>query len=379
VTYSHSDWVQLVKGPSEVYVEGDAEVLGKDVSNSQVYVDVGKILPFESSAECNIQVRGGETWLASGRSAGTAIWQEIIQNIFADRVLRMILIVGKTDSGKSSLATYIVNKALKLAFKPLLIDADLGQGDLAPPNAIGGAVIERQITDIRDVKAQFFQFIGSTSPVGFEQIILKSVKKILLKIRNLGDICIINTDGYFLDKGVTYKLRLAQELRPDLVVCLGLGDVYDVFKAKSSSSSVVLHGKSPASNLIKSRIDRNQRRQAQLLRFVSDYYDTNKLLSKELKHVNFVYGGIIFPTRQIICGSGCLYLINGKKRVLRWTLTNMFVGLGFNRNFVGFGVISDASRRKIYIKSAAAVVANFNEVYLSQSTVDNNRVHPIPL
>jgi polynucleotide 5'-hydroxyl-kinase GRC3/NOL9 len=377
VTDSHSDWVQLVKGPSEVYVEGHAEVLGKDVSNSQVYVEVGKILPFESSAGCNIQVRGGETWLASGRSAGTAIWQEIIQNIFAERVLRMILIVGKTDSGKSSLATYIVNKALKLAFKPLLIDADLGQGDLAPPNAIGGAVIERQITDIRDVKAQFFEFIGSTSPVGFEQIILKSVKKILLKIRNQGDICIINTDGYFLDKGVTYKLRLAQELRPDLVVCLGLGDVYDVFKAKSSSS-MILHGKSPASNLIKSRIDRNQRRQAQLLRFVSDDYDTNKLLSKELKHVDLVYGGIIFPTRQIICGSGCLYLINGKKRVLRWTLTNMFVGLGFNRKFVGFGVISNASRRKIYIKSAAAV-GNFNEVYLSQSTVDNNRVHPIPL
>jgi hypothetical protein len=55
----------------------------------------------------------------------------------------------------------------------------------------------------------------------------------------------------------------------------------------------------------------------------------------------------------------------------------MFVGLGFNRNFVGFGVISNASRRKIYIRSAA--VGNFNEVYLSQSTVDNTRVHPIPI
>lgn len=378
MTDSHSDWVQLVKGPSEVYVEGHADVLGKDVFNSQVYVDVGKILPFETSAGCNIQVRGGETWLASARTAGTTIWQEIIQNIFADRVLRMILIVGKTDSGKSSLATYIINKALNLGLKPRLIDADVGQGDLAPPNAIGAAVIERQITDIRDVKARFFEFIGSTSPVGFEQIIIKSVKKIFLRIRKLGDICIINTDGYFLDNGVTYKLRLAQELTPDLVVCLGQSDVYDIFKAKSSSS-VVLHGKSPASNLIKSRIDRNQRRQAQLMRYVSDdyYNNNNKLLSKELKRVNFVYGGIIFPPRQIICGSGCLFLINGKKRVLRWTLTNMFVGLGFNRNFVGFGVICNASRRKIYIRSAA--VGNFNEVYLSQSTVDNNRVHPVPL
>jgi polynucleotide 5'-hydroxyl-kinase GRC3/NOL9 len=374
VTDSHSNWVQLVKGPSEVYVEGHADVLGKDVSNSQVYVDVGKILPFETSAGCNIQLRGGETWLASRHSAGTTIWQQIIQNIFADRVSRMILIFGKTDAGKSSLATYIVNKALKLGLKPRLIDADIGQGDLAPPNAIGGAVVETQITDIRDVKAQFFEFIGSTSPVGFEDIIIKSIKKILLKIGNLGGICIINTDGYFLDKGITYKLRLAEELTPGLVVCLGQGHVYDEFKAKSSSS-VVLHAKSPASNLFKSRIDRNQRRQAQLLRYVSDdYNNNNKLLSKGLKSINFVYGGIIFSARQIMCGSGCLYLIKRKKRIERWRLIDMFVGLGFNRNFVGFGVISNVSRRKIYIKSA---VANFNEVYLSKSTVDNNRVHPI--
>jgi polynucleotide 5'-hydroxyl-kinase GRC3/NOL9 len=364
VTDSHFDCVQLVKGPSEVYVEGHAEVLGKDVSNSQVYVDVGKILPFETGAGCRLQIRGGRTWLASSCRSGTSIWQEIIQNIFADRVLKMILIVGKTDSGKSSLAAYIVNKALKLGFKPCLIDADIGQGDLAPPNAIGGAAIERQITDIRDVKAQFFEFIGSTSPVGFEQVIIKAVKKILLKIRKLGDTCIINTDGYILDDGIIYKLRLAQELTPDLVVCLGHACVYDVFKARSLSSAV-LYGKS-AFNLSKSRIDRNQRRQAQLLRYVSDDY-SSRLLCKELKRVNFVYGGMLFPGRQLMCRSSCLYLINRKDtRVRRWKLVNMFVGLGINGNFVGFGVISSASHSKIYIESTAR---NFNKVYLSNSTI----------
>jgi polynucleotide 5'-hydroxyl-kinase GRC3/NOL9 len=364
VTDSHFDCVQLVKGPSEVYVEGHAEVLGKDVSNSQVYVDVGKILPFETGAGCRLQIRGGRTWLASSCRSGTSIWQEIIQNIFADKVLKMVLIVGKTDSGKSSLAAYIVNKALKLGFKPCLIDADIGQGDLAPPNAIGGAAIERQITDIRDVKAQFFEFIGSTSPVGFEQVIIKAVKKILLKIRKLGDTCIINTDGYILDNGIIYKLGLAQELTPDLVVCLGHACVYDVFKARSLSSAV-LYGKS-AFNLSKSRIDRNQRRQAQLLRYVSDDY-SSRLLCKELKRVNFVYRGMLFPGRQLMCRSSCLYLINRKDtRVRRWKLVNMFVGLGINGNFVGFGVISSASHSKIYIESTAR---NFNKVYLSNSTI----------
>ena len=159
------------------------QVLGKDVANSEVSVDVGKILPFEISSDCKINIKGGESWLASSSTAGTSIWREVIQKIFYEKVfLRTILIVGDRDTGKSTLAVYIINEALKNGFRPCVIDADIGQGDLAPPNAIGGAVIERQITDIRDVKAQFFEFIGSTSPVGFEQIILKSVKKILLKI-----------------------------------------------------------------------------------------------------------------------------------------------------------------------------------------------------
>ena len=54
--------------------------------------------------------------------------------------VRKILIVGDSDTGKSTLATYITNEALKKGYRPGIIDADIGQGDLAPPNAIGRVV-----------------------------------------------------------------------------------------------------------------------------------------------------------------------------------------------------------------------------------------------
>ena len=52
-----------------------------------------------------------------------------------------MLIVGNTDTGKSTFGAYIINEALKIGLRPAIIDADIGQGDLAPPNTIGGAVI----------------------------------------------------------------------------------------------------------------------------------------------------------------------------------------------------------------------------------------------
>ncbi|HZB99563.1 MAG TPA: Clp1/GlmU family protein, partial [Nitrososphaeraceae archaeon] len=160
--YCISPWVYLVKGPARVTLAGTAYVLGKDVSNSDVLVGAGKILPFEIDSLCQININldeGGESWLADQYSAGTTMWQEIVNKILIEK-FRTILLIGDTDTGKSSLATFIVNLALKKGLKPAVIDADMGQGDLAPPTAIGGTIIENPITDLRNLDAQFYEFVG---------------------------------------------------------------------------------------------------------------------------------------------------------------------------------------------------------------------------
>ncbi|MGB7953083.1 MAG: Clp1/GlmU family protein [Candidatus Nitrosopolaris sp.] len=132
-------WIHLVKGPAVVTVEGFGEVLGKDVSNNQVYVRIGKILPFEIGSDCKLHIKGGKSRLVSSYDFSTAIRHQIIRRIFLENVItvRTILIVGDTDTGKSTLATYIMNEALKKGCRPGIIDAYIGQGDLAPQNEIG--------------------------------------------------------------------------------------------------------------------------------------------------------------------------------------------------------------------------------------------------
>lgn len=362
-----SQWIHLVKGPSIVSLEGIGQVLGKDVSNSKVSIDVGKILPFEINSDCKIIITGGESWIAHSSTAGTSIWKEIFQKIFCEKIRKTILIVGDTDTGKSTLAVYIINQALKNGFTPCIIDADIGQGDIAPPNVIGGAIITRQIIDLRDIDGQFFEFVGSTSPVGFEGLIIKAIKNILKEFSTFCDICIINTDGYILNKGIDYKVRMAQELRPDLVVCLGEASVFDSFRGKLIPSCSILHGKSP-NNTVKSKIDRTQRRLNQFLRYVFEENEgKGNIISKSLEEITFWYKGKIY-SRVLTTRYGCLQFANDRTtiQIKRRKLTNIFVALGSGRKILGFGVLMNVSRRRVYVKSH---IHAFNKIYLSNSGI----------
>ena len=47
----------------------------------------------------------------------------------------------------------------------------------------------------------------------------------------------------------------------------------------------------------------------------------------------------------------------------------MFVGLGLANSVVGFGIIVNVSRHKLYIKSR---ISNFDKIYLSNSVIEDN-------
>jgi polynucleotide 5'-hydroxyl-kinase GRC3/NOL9 len=294
------------------------------------------------------------------------MWKDIVQRILFDvTILSTVLIIGNTDTGKSTFAVYLINEALKKGFRPSIIDADIGQGDLAPPTTIGGAIITAQITDLRDINPQFIEFVGSITPTGLEEIIIKAVKKISREIGILSNICIINTDGYVLNNGIDYKISMAQEIKPDVVVCLGQSSVFQVFR-RNFLSSIVLYGKSPI-NIIKSKIDRKQRRLSQFSRYMSRNHGSHAIVSVKIKETIFVYKGKTYHRSHLgRCGS--LYLMNKNNidRIQRKKLVRMFVGLGSNRGIIGFGIIIDISRRRLFIKSD---ISKFDKIYLSNSAM----------
>jgi polynucleotide 5'-hydroxyl-kinase GRC3/NOL9 len=357
-------YIYLVKGPSLVALRGNGSVLGKDVSNSCILLRAGKILPFEIDARSKINVgldQLAEIWLTQRMLAGTVIWKKLIRTIFLQQ-RKKILLIGGTDKGKSTLAVHIINTAVKNGYKTAIIDADIGQGDLAPPNAIGAAIVTKQVTDLRDVDAQLFQFVGNTSPMGSEEIVIQSVINCMKQLSGCFDICIINTDGFVENSGIHYKIKLAKELVPSLIICLGDHSVFRLIKSNCTFIPV-MYSRSPE-GMIKSRMERIASRVDQYIRFVGTPYTNNKVVVLTFNKIMFVYRGTtlsgIFDDKV-----GFLYLGKGKDlRIESEKLAGMFVGLGSNERVIGFGVILKASSCGIFIQSS---IDKVDKIFLSNS------------
>ena len=372
---SHALKVRMVKGPAKVFVKGACHVLGRNVSGQTVKVRAGKALPFEPTGMCRLQARlgrGGRLWWADPQQAGTSMWHSLVDQVFAliavNKKRFTVMLVGDTDTGKSTLAIYLANMAIRRGLVPSVIDGDIGQGDLAPPTAIGAAVLSKQLVDLRDIdvdnnnNTNLFEFIGSISPAGFECLVAKKLRSMLDKTSPLADICIVNTDGYVRDGGVQYKKMIAEEIQPDLVICLDDDDLFGGGEHMVGSWQTLRAR--PSSQTYKSRIERLSRRLDQFLRYVG-----NGLSIMNLSQVKFNYMNDLFSPSELFHPP--------IKQLEQENMKGMFVGLGSNGIVVGFGVIKNVNLSNNTSIRIQTNINSFDTIYLSNIRLSIDRIMEI--
>jgi polynucleotide 5'-hydroxyl-kinase GRC3/NOL9 len=350
--------VRMIKGPAIVAVNGACHVLGNDVSGRKITIRAGKALPFEPYGKCRLDVRfgsGGRMWRANPAAAGTFIWRDTARDIsaLADGKRVTVMLAGNSDTGKSTLSVYLANMVLGDGLVPCIIDGDIGQGDLAPPASIGATALSRPIIDLRDVSAGMIEFVGNTSPVGFERVVARKLRSILKRVGLLGDICIVNTDGYALGAGVKYKLMIANELQPDAIVCVGENSL--LLDALGDGPWRVLRAK-PTNQAPKSRSERANRRLEQFLRHIGE-----GSTSAELLQVKFTYKSRLFSPSELFRPD--------IKQLEPEKMKRMFVGLGLNKRVTGFGIVTGINKDSIRIQTK---VETFDRVYLSNIRLVGN-------
>jgi polynucleotide 5'-hydroxyl-kinase GRC3/NOL9 len=371
--------VRMVKGPARVFVKGACHVLGSDVSGQIVKVRSGKALPFEPRNQfCRLQAQlgyGARLWWADPKQAGISMWRTLSEQVLTlaanKKAITTVMLVGDTDTGKSTLSIYLANMAIRNGLIPSIIDGDIGQGDLAPPTAIGATVLSKQLVDLRDVRASQFEFIGGISPIGFESLIAKKLRSILDRIRtsSLANICIVNTDGYVRNSGLQYKAMIAEELQPDAVICLGENvELFERQRQHKAVSYQILCARR-SSHVYKSRFERLNRRLDQFLRFVGHGSSIAKLSNIKFDYMNELFS----PTD----------LFNqppSKWRLETESMRGMFVGLGSNGRVIGFGVIINVDLGNNIIH-AQTNINSFDTTFLSNLRLggDDYRIMEIRL
>ncbi len=214
----------LVDGPASVTLcSGKVEVFGSTPAvASRIVIREGKRLPFVVHENSVLDISVGDNAAVEEVDGDTipSSWRESAEQLFElENKRTTVMVLGTVDSGKSSFCTYLINKALSEKRKVAVLDGDLGQSDIGPPSTIAYTVVSKPITDLFNLQARNAYFIGETSAgnVTDEMIRGLSLLKSEIAARELGFL-VINTDGWTEGEcAADYKLKIIEELNPDLV------------------------------------------------------------------------------------------------------------------------------------------------------------------
>lgn len=77
-----------------------------------------------------------------------------------------VIVVGPTDSGKSTLSRMLLSWAAKQGSKPTFVDLDIGQGSITIPGCIAATPIEMPIDPVEGITLDMplVYFYGHTTP-----------------------------------------------------------------------------------------------------------------------------------------------------------------------------------------------------------------------
>ena len=77
-----------------------------------------------------------------------------------------VIVVGPTDSGKSTLSRMLLSWAAKQGWKPTFVDSDIGQGSITIPGCIAATPIEMPIDPVEGIPLEMplVYFYGHTTP-----------------------------------------------------------------------------------------------------------------------------------------------------------------------------------------------------------------------
>jgi polynucleotide 5'-hydroxyl-kinase GRC3/NOL9 len=371
--------VLLVKGKAYASCKGDVSLLGVNVNGRSINIRHGKILPFEANSDnalVMLELYNGEYSIKdASEDLGTSIWRcvEHVFEYYANSNIRpfKVMLIGATDSGKSTLSTYIANLALARGLKVCIVDADIGQGDIAPPACMGSCILNDYTFDLRDVKGGNcnYYFIGKLSPMGIEGYVIQGLKYLISNVKS--DICIVNTDGYIDGYGSIYKVRMIDVVKPEVVVILG-NFTYDV----KGVCQNVLNLPTP-SEVYKSKEDRVARRIEQYRRFINP--DNSRLLTFRISSKVYELMG----KRVIIMSNKSNHDYNSirgfkddelkKDDALTLSasiLNGMFVALSMYNTTVGFGLILSSTDG--YVRMMSSYEGEFDKIILSSIRLDSN-------
>lgn len=142
------------------------------------------------------------------------LWRELV------RSRGTVLIIGKTDAGKSTLIRYLIKSMLSGCIPVTLVDSDIGQSSLGPP----GTICMKLFRDEKDFNAFQFEsmsFLGTTNPAMVIPMMIETCKKMADIGRKTSEITLIDTTGLISgNPGKALKTGKIKTIDPEHIIAV---------------------------------------------------------------------------------------------------------------------------------------------------------------
>ncbi len=262
-------------GPLRARVaEGQVMVLGAIFNRGDEFI-VSRFRSYAAKAlvDSRLQVvleDGGSVERPAAGKEPLDRWVSSVDSLLA-RGCRGFMVLGQVDSGKSSIAALIANRALLHGYKPGVVDADVGQADVGPPGCVSAARVGRQLLWLRELAPERIRFVGYITPQRAERRIQAAVTDLVWWLRSTGtEALVVDTDGWVQGvQSLEYKLEAAYTAGLDTVIVVGDRKLYSMLRSSWGRRGCGVHYlESPAARRTRDRSDRRLLRSEAYRRFL---------------------------------------------------------------------------------------------------------------
>jgi polynucleotide 5'-hydroxyl-kinase GRC3/NOL9 len=218
-------------------------------------------------------------------------WEDALGEILSNR-LRKVVVLGDEDTGKSTLALYLLSKVSE-RFGVSLVDADIGQKDLGPPATITLGRAEQQVSRFDEMDILDMFFVGSVSPSGHLLPLVVGTR--LLADNAMTPFLVVNTTGFIRGAGFALKTFKIELLRPDAILTLERrGELETMVKAFPHIRALRLPVSERAGR--KSARERTKRRQ----KAFRDYFRGSRIVKLKRESLRLQRGSSL--KKNLLCG-----------------------------------------------------------------------------
>jgi len=211
-------------------------------------------------------------------------WGRLVPKI--EEMRGTVMIIGAPDSGKTTLARFLVRELCNRGESVAYIDGDMGQSVLGAPTTLGMAVFKGPFEDLEQTRPGGVYFVGSTSPRwhGLETVV--GLKRLLERSQVDGDpIAIVDTTGYVTgSEALELKYQKMDLLDPRHIVALQRArEIEHILGTQEGRGRAVIH-RLPFPPLVQRRSP-EERRRYRWKRF-KDYFRTVRLHRVDLRRTS---------------------------------------------------------------------------------------------